>query len=116
MNLTDRSATELLSLLQAKNVSSVEVVEAHLRAIGERDHELHAIAVPRFERALEEASAADRLRARGDPAGPLAGLPLTVKECFDLEGTPTTAGAARLRRKPSGGDAAVVAALRSAGA
>ncbi len=116
MNLTDRSATELLSLLEAKDVAAVEVVEAHLQAIDERDRELHAVAVPRFERALDEAAAADRLRAQQHPAGPLAGLPLTVKECFDLAGSPTTAGAARLRRKPSGGDAAVVAALRDAGA
>jgi fatty acid amide hydrolase len=116
MNLTDQSATELLRLLVAKDVAAVEVVEAHVRAIGQRDRELNAIAVPRYERALEEAAAADRLRARGSPAGPLAGLPLTVKESFDLTGTPTTAGAARLQRKPSGGDAAVVAALRNAGA
>ena len=116
MNLTDRSATELLRLLVAKDVAAVEVVEAHVRAIEQRDRDLNAIAVPRYERALEEAAAADRLRARGCPACPLAGLPLTVKESFDLTGTPTTAGAARLQRKPSGGDAAVVAALRNAGA
>jgi fatty acid amide hydrolase len=116
MNLTDRSATELIGLLQAKQASAAEVVEAHLRVIDECDQELHAIAVPRFERALAEAAVADGLRVRGQRVGPLAGLPLTVKECFDLANTPTTAGAARLRRKPSGGDAAVVAALRSAGA
>jgi fatty acid amide hydrolase len=116
MNLTQQSATELLSLLEAKDVAAAEVVEAHLQAIHERDRRLRAIAVPRFERALDEAAAIDRLRARGHRAGPLAGLPVTVKECFDLAGTPTTAGVARLQRMPSGGDAAVVAALRDAGA
>src|SRR6266851_88072 len=116
MNLTSRSATELLSLLEARHVAAEEVIEAHIRAIEERDGEINAIAVPRFSRALDEAAAIDKLRVRGHPLGPLAGLPLTVKECFDLAGTPTTAGVARLQRQPSEGDAAVVAALRNAGA
>jgi fatty acid amide hydrolase len=116
MNLTSRSATELLSLLAAKHVSAAEVVRAHMRAIEARDGELNAIAVPRFDRALDEAAEIDDQRAREHPFGPLAGLPLTVKECFDLVGTPTTAGVARLQRPHSGGDAAVVAALRNAGA
>ena len=73
-----------------------------MRAIEEGDSEMNAVAVPRFERALGEAAAIDRLRAQGHPLGPLAGLPVTVKECFDLAGTPTTAGVARLRRQPSG--------------
>src|SRR5216683_444497 len=116
MNLTSRSATELLSLLEARHVAAEEVIEAHIRAIEERDGEINAVAVPRFSRALDEAAAIDKLRVRGHPLGPLAGLPLTVKECFDLAGTPTTAGVARLQRQPSEGDAAVVAALRNAGA
>src|SRR5258708_30721264 len=116
MNLTSRSATELLSLLEARHVAAEEVIEAHIRAIEERDGEINAVAVGRFDRALDEAAVIDKLRARGHQLGPLAGLPLTVKECFDLTGTPTTAGVARLRRQPSGGDAAVVAALRNAGA
>lgn len=116
MNLTSRSATELLSLLAARQVSAEEVVKAHIRAIEERDGEINAVAVRRFDRALDEAAVIDKLRARGHQLGPLAGLPLTVKECFDLTGTPTTAGVARLRRQPSEGDAAVVAALRNAGA
>jgi fatty acid amide hydrolase len=116
MNLTSRSATELLSLLEARHVAAEEVIEAHIRAIEERDGEINAVAVPRFSRALDEAAAIDKLRVRGHPLGPLAGLPLTVKECFDLAGTPTTAGVARLQRQRPEGDAAVVAALRNAGA
>jgi fatty acid amide hydrolase len=116
MNLTSRSATELLSLLGAGQVSAADVVQAHIRAIEERDGEINAVAVRRFDRALDEAAVIDKLRVRGHPLGPLAGLPLTIKECFDLVGTPTTAGVARLRRQPPAGDAAVVAALRNAGA
>jgi fatty acid amide hydrolase len=116
MNLTSRSATELLSLLRAGDVSAANVVMAHIRAIEQRDSEINAVAVRRFDRALDEAAVIDKLRVRRHPLGPLAGLPLTVKECFDLVGTPTTAGVARLRRQPSAGDAAVVAALRNAGA
>lgn len=116
MSLTSRSATELLSLLAARQVAAEEVVEAHIRAIEERDGQINAVAVRRFDRALDEAVVIDRRRARGHQLGPLAGLPLTVKECFDLAGTPATAGVARLRRQPYEGDAAVVAALRNAGA
>src|SRR5262249_50169240 len=116
MNLTSRSATELLSLLGAGQVSAEDVVKAHIRAIEERDGEINAVAVRRCDRALDEAAVIDKLRVRGYSLGPLAGLPLTVKECFDLVGTPTTAGVARLRRQPPAGDAAVVAALRNAGA
>lgn len=116
MNLTSRSATELLSLLGSGQVSAADVVQAHLRAIEERDGQINAVAVRRFDRALDEAAVIDKLRVREHLLGPLAGLPLTVKECFDLAGTPTTAGVARLRRQPPAGDAAVVAALRNAGA
>jgi len=116
MNLTSLSATGLLSLLAARQGSAEEVVEAHIRAIEECDGQINAVAVRRFDRALDEAAMIDRKRARGHPLGPLAGLPLTVKECFDLVGTPTTAGVARLQRLPAEGDAAVVAALRNAGA
>ncbi len=116
MNLSSRSAVELLSLLSRLEVSSVEVVQSHLDAIAERDGRLNAIAVGRFDEALAEASATDRRRAGGRACGPLGGLPVTVKECFDLVGMPTTAGAEHLRRRPSGRDAAVVAALRTAGA
>jgi fatty acid amide hydrolase len=116
MSLTSGSATELLRLLAAGQAGAVEVVEAHIRAIEERDGEINAVAVRRFDRALDEAAVIDTLRARGHQLGPLAGLPLTVKECFDLVGTPTTAGVARLRRRPPERDAAVVAALRDAGA
>lgn len=116
MNLTSQSATELLGLLAARQVSAEDVVRAHIRAIEERDGEINAVAVRRFDRALDEAAVIDKLRARRHPLGALAGLPLTVKECFDLVGTPTTAGVAQLRRRPSARDAAVVAALRNAGA
>lgn len=116
MNLTSRSATELLNLMAARQVSAQEVVKAHIGAIEERDGEINAVAVRRFDRALAEAAAIDKQRAQGHHLGPLAGLPLTVKECFDLAGTPTTAGVARLRRRPSEGDAAVVSTLRNAGA
>jgi len=116
MNVTSLSATDVLRLLEARDLAAEEVVGAYVRAVEERDGEINAVAVPRFERALDEAAAIDKLRARGYPLGPLAGLPLTVKECFDLVGTPTTAGVARPKRQPSGRDAAVVAALRDAGA
>lgn len=116
MSLTDLGATTLLELLKTRELSSRELVQSYLEAISENDEEINAMAVPLYERALEQAVAVDRARASGSSVGRLGGLPLTVKESFDVTGTPTTAGVARLGRQPSGGDAAVVAALRREGA
>jgi aspartyl-tRNA(Asn)/glutamyl-tRNA(Gln) amidotransferase subunit A len=68
--------------------------------------------------ALAQADAADRLRSSGASPGPLCGIPVSVKDLFDVAGYPTRAGAARVRRDaaPAAADAAIVARLRAAGA
>src|SRR5581483_4899762 len=75
-----------------------------------------AVVVPLFEQALAGARAADELAARGQPLGPLHGLPITVKESLDVRGTASTAGAARWLPLKADADADVVAALHGAGA
>ena len=72
--------------------------------------------VRRFEAARSEARAIDAARARGETLGPLAGVPITVKECFDLEGTPSTFGHPDRADHRASRDAATVARLRRAGA
>src|SRR5258708_33554103 len=114
MNLTSRSATELLSLLAARQVTAEEVVEAHIRAIEGRDGDINAVAVRRFDRALDEAAVIDGRRARGHQPGPLAGPPPTGKEGFGLVGTPATARGAPLGGQPPQSEAAVVAAVGKA--
>ncbi len=98
--------------------SSEALVRAALARIEDRSGE-GAVTFTRVygERALEEARGADGLRRRGQVGGPLAGLPVSVKDLFDVAGEPTLAGSVILRdAPPAGRDAAVVARLRAAGA
>jgi fatty acid amide hydrolase len=91
------------------------VLEPHLARIEDVDRKLNAVVVRRFEAARAEARAIDDCRRRGEPLGPLAGVPITVKECFQLRGTPATLGVCRPQPDASS-DAPLVARLRSAGA
>jgi fatty acid amide hydrolase len=109
-------AAELARRLRDGEVSAVEIVETHIRRIEEVDTDLGAVIVRRFDQARREAQAADATRRTGAPLGPLHGLPITIKESFDVAGTPTTLGLDRRRDHRAAADAATVAALRRAGA
>ena len=85
------SATEQLRALQQNEVTSLDLVEATIARIEELDATINAVVVRDFDRARRAALAADRERAAGG-GRPLLGLPVTVKEAFDLEGTATTWG------------------------
>jgi fatty acid amide hydrolase len=97
-------------------VSAREAVVACIERIESTQTAINAVVVPRFEQALKEADLADGLRARGDALGPLHGVPITIKESFDLTGTATTAGLTNRAGHRAAADAAVVARLRQAGA
>ena len=116
MSLTHESATHLLERLRSGEVSAREVVSAHIQRIDEVNPAINAVVLPRFEEALEEAAAIDAATAREEAPPALAGLPVTVKECFDVVGLPTTAGVFDLPRPRPTSDAIVVARLRRAGA
>ncbi len=79
-------------MIACGEISATEAVEAHIARIEAVNLRINAVVVPRFEHALREAREADARRARGDPLGPLHGVPITIKECLDLVGTPTTFG------------------------
>jgi amidase len=85
------TAVEMLAALDAKQVSSVELVEMHLARIDKLDEALNAIPVRTPERALEAARNADELRAAGE-SRPLLGLPMTLKESTQVAGLPQSAG------------------------
>jgi fatty acid amide hydrolase len=110
------SATELSGLLSAGELSACEVVEAHIRRIEAVNPALNAIVVPLFDQARLDAKAADRARAQGRLLGPLHGVPVTVKEFFDISGAPTTAGLTARSRTVASEDAPLVSRLRQAGA
>src|SRR5258708_21378086 len=114
--LWQRPATELSSLLARGEASAREVLLAHLDRIGHTDGRIHAFTEVRKERALDDADASEARRRRGEARGPLDGLPVTVKECFDVEGRATTLGLPSWRNRIATRDAAMVTLLREAGA
>lgn len=110
------SATKIAESIRVGDRSAREVLEETIQRIERVNPQLNALVMPRFEEARREADAADDARRRGDPMGPLHGVPITVKDQFDVAGLPTTLGVARLRDRVAAHDGAMVAALRRAGA
>ncbi|HUR02257.1 MAG TPA: amidase [Nonomuraea sp.] len=114
--LWELTAGELARLIGAREVSSCEVVQAHLARIAEVNPHINAITVVLDEQALEAADAADRALRDGTAPGPLCGVPMTVKENVDVAGSATTLGIVALRDAVAPRDAPHIAQLRAAGA
>jgi fatty acid amide hydrolase len=113
---TTLSATTLARLIRDGELSATDVVEAHLRRIEAVNRRLNAVVWPLFDEARSQAVAADQLCRRGGVLGPLHGVPVTVKECFDVAGTPSTYGLTTRVGTLSASDSPPVRRLRSAGA
>ena len=111
----DQDATSQLIALASKRVSAVELLKAALARHAETHGDLNAVVAADPERALERARALDDARARGEVLGPLAGLPMTVKDTFDVAGMAASSGLPELRRRMTE-DAAAVGHARRAGA
>ncbi|HWX57285.1 MAG TPA: amidase [Bradyrhizobium sp.] len=109
------SAKDLAALLSAKQVSAVELTDRAIARIEAHDGKLNAVVVRDFERARAAAIEADKALARGEKR-PLLGLPMTVKECADVAGLPTTWGIPGTERIPVTEDAVAVTRLKAAGA
>ncbi|MCH8088566.1 MAG: amidase [Chloroflexi bacterium] len=109
------SATALAQAIRHKEVSSTEVVEAHLRRIEEVNPRLNAVVLLTGDRALAEAREADAALARGEVKGPLHGVPMTIKDALDTEGVISTGGTLGRAAFVPKEDATVVKRLRDAG-
>jgi amidase len=107
--------SDLLDLLRRGQVSVSEVVSAHLAALRQVHAQTNAVAFFADDRALADAARLDRAFATGGVAGPLHGLPVTVKDWIDVEGFPCAGDTGEVQRRPRR-DATVVARLRAAGA
>jgi amidase len=110
------SAGELAGLIQLRQVSSREVIEALLARIAQVNPKLNALTVVLAEQALAAADLADRAIAAGERLGPFHGVPFTVKENIDLGGSATSQGVAVLASADPGEDAPQVGSLKAAGA
>ncbi|CAG2155177.1 Acylamidase [Cupriavidus yeoncheonensis] len=110
------TAHELLSLLRHGDITSVELLRSQLARVSAIDPTINAVAVLDAERALLRAAEADADRASGRNWGPLHGLPITVKESFDVAGLPTTWGYEAFRTNIATRHATAVQRLVDAGA
>jgi len=108
-------AARLAALIRDRDVSSVEAVEACLERIAAVNDRLNAV-VAFADDAISRALAADAQRKRGQPLGPLHGVPFTLKDSIDTAGVVTTAGTIGWRNRVPDRDATVAARLKAAGA
>ncbi|MAE97373.1 MAG: amidase [Deltaproteobacteria bacterium] len=116
MTLAFETARQLAQKIRAREISSRELTDLYIQRIEKHDPAVNAVVVRDFERAREAAAAADEALARGDEVGPLHGLPMTIKEAYDVEGLPTTWGIPAFKDNIATGAAESVKRYRSAGA
>ena len=114
-DLIRQSAATLAGAIAEGEVSAREVTQAHLDRIAEVDGEVHAFLYVDAEGALATADSVDASRAGGDPLGPLAGVPLALKDILAMKGVPTTCGSRILEGWRPPYDSTVVERLRAAG-
>jgi aspartyl-tRNA(Asn)/glutamyl-tRNA(Gln) amidotransferase subunit A len=107
---------DLAEKVRAGEIKAVEVAEESIRRIEEEDKELHAFLHVAGEKMLAQARALDEKRARGEALGPLAGVPVAIKDAICTRGIPSTAGSKILEGYVPPYDATVVDRLARAGA
>ena len=110
------TAVSLAAKLRRKELGSEELTRYFISRIEKYDGKLNAVVVRDFERALEAARAADAALARGEALGPLHGLPMTIKESYDIAGLPSTWGVPSAANSSAKADAVVVERFKNAGA
>jgi aspartyl-tRNA(Asn)/glutamyl-tRNA(Gln) amidotransferase subunit A len=114
-DLTKLSASEIGRAIAGGEASAVEVAEAHLDRIAAVDGRVHAFLHVDRDGALAAAGAVDARRAAGEPLGPLAGVPIAVKDVIATKGVPTTCASRILEGWIPPYDATIVSRLREAG-
>ncbi|MEZ4459145.1 MAG: amidase [bacterium] len=115
--LTRLSATRLAQMIRDKEVTSVQVVDAHIRLMKRLNPTLNAVVQDSYAAARWQAHKADNEVAKGHTdLPPFHGVPCTIKECFSVEGMPQTGGVVARKGFVADHDATAVARLREAGA
>jgi amidase len=111
-----RSAKQLAADIRRKKIGCLELLDLYLARVEKHDPALNAVVVRDFDRARRRARAADRALARRKAWGPLHGVPMTIKESYDVAGLPTTWGLPALKENVASRNAVVVDRLLEAGA
>ena len=110
------SATALARKIKRKEIGSAELLALYFERVDRFNPALNAIVVQCRDEAMQCARKADAALAKGEDPGPLHGVPMTVKESYDVAGTPTTWGAPHLKDNIASRDALAIARLKAAGA
>ena len=110
-----RTTKQLIEALQARKISALELAERVIARIDALDPRLNAVVVRDFDRARDAAKGADAALARGERR-PLLGIPMLVKESFNVAGTPTTWGIPTFKDWTAKEDGVAIARLKAAGA
>jgi len=113
--LHELSATEMVGAFRDRALSPVEVTRAVLDHIARWEPQLQALYLPRPERALEQARLSEARWARGEPLGPIDGVPVTLKDNLATQGDPTPLGTRAVNLVPASADAPPAARTREAG-
>jgi amidase len=108
-----RSAKQLAAAIRARKIGCLELLDLHIARVEKYDGALNAVVVRDFERARKRARALDRARGA---RGPLHGVPMTIKESYDVAGLPTTWGVPAYKDNVASSNAVVVDRLLDAGA
>jgi amidase len=111
-----RSARQLAADIRKQKIGCLELLDLYVGRVEKYDGALNAVVVRDVERARARARAADRALASGDIWGPLHGVPMTVKESYDVAGLPTTWGSPAYKSNIPARNAVVVERLLGAGA
>jgi len=114
-DVTRAGAAEIAGLIASGDISAVEVAQAHLDRIAAVEPQVHAFLHVDTDGALQAAREVDQARARGEQLGPLAGVPIAVKDVLATRGVPTTCASKILEGWRPPYDATVVTRLREAG-
>lgn len=111
-----KSARELLSLIRSKEISPVELMEETLKRIDAVNPALNAFVSVHAEQAMDEAKILMERIASGEEIGPLAGIPIGVKDLEDVQGMVTSFGSVLYKDNRAENDSIQVARLKTAGA
>ena len=115
--LAFKPALELAAMIRKREVSSTELTAHYMERIERLDGQgINAVPVRTFERAKEDADRADTAMARGEELGPLHGVPMTIKESYVMQDTPSTWGLEAFRNNIGRADGIAVSRFRAAGA
>ena len=108
-------AAQIAADIRTKQTTAREVLEAYLDRVERFNPALNAIVVSDFEGARQRADELDALAARGEWQGPLHGVPMTIKESYNIAGMPTTWGVPALKDNIADTNAMTVDRLNAAG-